>query len=90
MLTAFLFKLLKRIKDGEKLRKYLQRADKCGKYLITVTYQENNKIDKLEHFWIVNKFPTKAILPALTFIYEEIDNKEIVFYDLLHNDEQKI
>lgn len=88
MLTTFLFKLLTSIKNGDKLRQHLQKADKCGRYLITVTCQENDKIDKLEHFWIVNNFPTKAILPALSFICKKIDKKEIVFYDLLHSDRE--
>lgn len=90
MLTTFLLKLLKSVKDGDKLRQHLQKADKCGRYLITVTYQQDEKIDNLEHFWIVNKFPTKAILPALSFICKNIDKKEIIFYDLLHSDREKI
>ena len=83
LLTTFLFKVLKSIKDGHLLRVHLEKAKKCDRYLITVTYQTDNKTDKLEHFWVVNKFPTQAILPALSFIYEDMDKKEIVFHDLL-------
>jgi len=86
--TMFLIKVLKSIKNSELFKVHLNRAKKCGRYLITVTYQEDEKIDNLEHFWIVNKFPTQAILPALSFIYEEIDKKEILFHDLLHKNDK--
>ena len=90
MLTKFLFKLLKRIKDGQNLKFHLQQASKCDRYLITVTYQLDKNTETLEHFWVVNKFPTQAIPPALSFIYKKMVNTNTNFYDLLHGDREKI
>ena len=74
-----------RIKKELELKKRINEAKKNGRYFITITYL--NK-DKLEHFWSMNKFPTKLVFPALSTMYNEIDKKEILFKDLLEGNEK--
>lgn len=77
--------ILKYIKNGHQLKKNLQEAKKSGSYLVTVSYKINPNDSKYTHFWIINEFPTPAVLPTLSFLYHEIDRKEIVFQDLLRD-----
>jgi hypothetical protein len=78
--------LVNRVKEQIVLQRKINEAQKHGKYLITITYQKQKDSKNLEHFWTMKKFPIHAVLHALSFLYKEIDEKELVFHDLLREE----
>lgn len=54
------------------LRKKLSQALKSGRYLVTVTYLDEES-GKLNHYHLYNEFPTDDLLPSLSHIANEID-----------------
>ena len=80
--------LVNRIKELLEIQRKINEARKYGRYLVTITYQKDKNSEKLEHFWTMKNFPTKAIAFALSFIYNQIDKKEILFHDLLDGEKK--
>jgi len=86
-----LLNLRRKIKDWWAIQKIIKKALSSKGFFLTVSYKK--KIEKngkdLNHFWMTENFPTKAILPSLQTIFNDLDKKEIVFKDLLKSNKEK-
>jgi len=56
------------------LRKKIQEALKSGRYFITVTTLDE-ETSKLQHYIIYNDFPDADLIPSLSYIATDIDEK---------------
>lgn len=57
----------------EDLKKKLVLASKSGKYLITISYADDNGI---QHFYKTEKFLKKDIIPSMDHLKDELVLKE--------------
>lgn len=58
------------------VRKTMEKALNSQRYFITISYQNKNKKEDLQHFWVTKDFPKNSLVPTLNHIRNEVIKKE--------------